>query len=112
MQKGRGCFYPAFAAKCDFPRGSAGLGPALHSILVSIFRLAGHQANLRGQCVPVSWHSAAAFGLHPNRPNLGEWLPVLHSLGLMQEYLSAAAIICRKPNPYLVPAKDKDLAAG
>lgn len=42
MQKGRTCFYPAFAAKCDFP---AGLGPVFYSNHVPIFGLAGYQAH-------------------------------------------------------------------
>lgn len=60
------------------------------------------------QCVPLSWQSTA-FGL---QPNLGEWFPVLLSLGLTQECLSAAQISCGKLNLCLVPANNKDLATG
>lgn len=84
------------------------MDPSLYFILVSIFTLVGHQVNLCEQCVPLSWHSAAAFGLRPNQPTLGEWLSVFFSLGLMQECLPAAGISCRKPNPCRVPAKDKE----
>lgn len=83
---------------------------ALYFILVSIFMLVGHQVNLCEQRVPLSWHSAAAFGLHPDQPTLGELLSFFFSLGLMQECLSADGISCTKPNPCRVPAKDKEKA--